>query len=412
MSSIGPTIPAPPVPPAPQVPPAPPVPPAPAIPPTSPDQQANQKNQQDQQNEQGHIGGKTPHHISDIDTWKHPDRNYYVFVILSVMFGLIGADHFYLRSFQTGMMKLAFNVFSLGMWHYWDLIQIIHDGKKIRKEGLTSPFDWICGIGRGVFLENDGKQKYFAEKSYLVYTILAVFFGFLGADKFYMGDIWQGLAKVLSVFNIFLFLFGFIWVVWDSVHALFMTKNILDNGIWAPLPYSIFFNEPINSHKFLVTKTMDSAKGGFDFDIPAIPIPQISYSGIYKDIIAPLMSPAVVAALNAKLPELPDQPTMPGLAQYGFPTQITGVPTPTVPTVPQELPKMPTPTAPVLPELPPMPAPEPAKKAEFAPTPVQSGGTRKEFVGGPGPVIAGVLTAVVLAGGLKGFYDVISNQYG
>ena len=121
------------------------------------------------------------------------------------------------------------------------------------------------------------------------------------------------------------------------------------------------------------------------------------------------MSPAVVAALNAKLPELPDQPTMPGLAQYGFPTQITGVPTPTAP---PELPKMPTPTAPVLPELPPMPAPEPAKKAEFAPTPVQSGGTRKEFVGGPGPVIAGVLTAVVLAGGLKGFYDVISNQYG
>ena len=29
-----------------------------------------------------------------------------------------------------------------------------------------------------------------------------------------------------------------------------------------------------------------------------------------------------------------------------------------------------------------------------------------------GPVIAGVLTAVVLAGGLKGFYDVISKQYG
>jgi hypothetical protein len=31
---------------------------------------------------------------------------------------------------------------------------------------------------------------------------------------------------------------------------------------------------------------------------------------------------------------------------------------------------------------------------------------------GPGPVIAGALTAVVLAGGLKGFYDVIAAQYG
>jgi hypothetical protein len=50
----------------------------------------------------------------------------------------------------------------------------------------------------------------------------------------------------------------------------------------------------------------------------------------------------------------------------------------------------------------------------FTPTPIQrqSGGARNEFTGGPGPVIAGVLTAVVLAGGLKGFYDVISKQYG
>jgi hypothetical protein len=31
---------------------------------------------------------------------------------------------------------------------------------------------------------------------------------------------------------------------------------------------------------------------------------------------------------------------------------------------------------------------------------------------GPGPVIAGVLSALVLAGGLKGFYDVIQKQYG
>jgi hypothetical protein len=53
-------------------------------------------------------------------------------------------------------------------------------------------------------------------------------------------------------------------------------------------------------------------------------------------------------------------------------------------------------------------------KAAFTPTPIQkhSGGARNEFTAGPGPAIAGVLTAVVIAGGLKGFYDVISKQYG
>jgi hypothetical protein len=120
-----------------------------------------------------------------------------------------------------------------------------------------------------------------------------VFLGFLGADKFYMGETWQGIAKILSVFNIFLFLFGFLWVLWDSIHAIFMTKSILENGISAPLPYNIFFNEPIDGKKFLVTHTTGSIKGGFDFAsmIPTISIPQISYSGIYKDVVAPLMSP-------------------------------------------------------------------------------------------------------------------------
>jgi hypothetical protein len=40
----------------------------------------------------------------------------------------------------------------------------------------------------------------------------------------------------------------------------------------------------------------------------------------------------------------------------------------------------------------------------------QHGGGGMEHAG-PGPVIAGALTAVVLAGGLKGFYDILAAQY-
>jgi len=73
------------------------------------------------------------------------------------------------------------------------------------------------------------------------------------------------------------------------------------------------------------------------------------------------------------------------------------------------------PAAPLAPAAPPAPAAPLAPPASAPP----AGGGRPEFSGGfignhggPGPVIAGVLTAVVLAGGLKGFYDVISKQYG
>jgi TM2 domain-containing membrane protein YozV len=418
------------------------------------------------------------HHISDIDTWKHADRNYFVFVILSVLLGLLGVDHFYLRSFHTGMMKIVFNIFTLGMWHYWDLIQIVYDGRKIREEGLTSTVDWICGIGRGVFTSaktDADSKKYVAEKSYLIYAALAIFFGFLGADKFYMGETWQGVAKLLSVFNIFLFLFGFLWVLWDSFHALFMTKSILENGISAPLPYNMFFKEAIDGKQFLVTHLVtpeDAAKGGFSgidlnpfslFNklkdeienmIPAVPLQSISYKGLYSDLVVPFMTPTVVAAINAskstdpiiKMPELPDAPTMPGLAKLGLPTSIPplpgipGMPTPSVPSAGIGMPisqapaaptaaaptvatAAPTVAAPVSANLPSAPATGTAAasvsapngpKVAFAPMPVQkqSGGARNEFTAGPGPAIAGVLTAVVIAGGLKGFYDIISKQYG
>jgi TM2 domain-containing membrane protein YozV len=425
MSSDGPTETAPPAPPFPPVPPFPPSPPTASNAPSVESESNSSKE---------YSGGKNPHHISDVDTWKHPDRNYYVFAILSILFGLLGMDHFYLRSFHTGIMKIILNVCTFGLWYFWDVTQVVYDGKKIREEGLTSPFDWICGIGRGVFTSpktDADSKKYIAEKSYILYAFLAVFFGFLGADKFYMGEFWQGLAKILSVFNLFLFLFGFLWVLWDSFHAIFMTKTILENGIVAPLPFSLFFNKPISSKPFLVNHLVDPSHPlpGFFDSLPTISIPQISYSGIYKDIIAPLMTPALVAALNTKMPELPDPPTMPGMAKYGLPTEITGVPTvgvgipvsqiavpePTAPTAPTE------PTAPTT-ELP--PTPPPSSNVANMPTvrgpsaveepvyPRQAGGARNEFNGGPGPAIAGVLTAVVIAGGLKGFYDIISKQYG
>jgi len=295
------------------LPPVPPVPPLPMVPPPTPGQKDAAgvgNNSNNTNNSDNSAGGGKSHHISDIGTWKHPDRNYFVFVILSVLLGLLGADHFYLRSFHTGMLKLVFNIFTLGLWHYWDLIQIVYDGKKVREEGLTSPFDWVCGIGKGVFTSAESEAKkpqYIAQKSYLLYAFLAIFFGFLGFDKLYMGEFWQGVAKCLSCFNIFLFLFGFIWVVWDSVHALFMTSSILEDGIVAPIPYSFIFTKPIDGKQFLVNHVFDPKVDGGSFNpfawlekmIPALPVPSVSYKGLYSDLVVPFMTPTVVAAINA-----------------------------------------------------------------------------------------------------------------
>ena len=386
------------------------------------------------------------HHISDIDTWGgHPDRSYITFVILSVMFGFLGLDHFYLRSFGTGTQKLLINVMTLGSWYWWDIIQIAADGQKIRTEGLNSPLDWVRGIGRGTFTmpapkeekgEKGGKDKkegptYGAKKSYLLYAFLAIFFGWLGADKFYLGEVWQGVVKVISCFNIFLFLFGWLWVFWDSFHAFFLTDSILVHGITPPMPYNMIFNETVPGDIFKVGEVKEDATaagkgssvglGAFGFPLSfgdfcsrwlRIPIPTLPVREIYREIVAPLMTPPVVSALKSVGPSATTTPTC-------FQEMTSGLPPiPTkeefqasvIDTADKSREVVATVVEPVA--IAASGVGNAVSKVQSRP-PLQSGGGRLEEVsGGPGPVIAGALTAVVLAGGLKGFYDILSKQYG
>ena len=355
-------------------------------------------------------------HISDVETWGKPDRSFLVFVILSFAGGLIGADHAYLRSFDTATKKFIVNCCTFGLWYFWDLIQIIKDGDKVRREGLSSPLDWIRGIGRGTFMTGGSKcdeKQYEPQKSYLVYAFLAIFLGGFGADKFYMGEGWQGIVKLFSCFNVFLFLFGWLWVAWDAFHAFFMTNDILKSGISAPLPYSWFFTKTIDSCVFKISETNSaeeiSAEGkskegksklGFldmiakMFNFPNVP--QFPWRNVYADLVAPLMTPPLVNALRAvNTMSMPTMPTMP--------TATSMLAMPTAPSM------LAMPTAPSMSAMPSIPHGIPHLKHAL---PLQSGGARNNEPMGPGPVIAGVLTAIVLAGGLKGFYDVISKQYG
>lgn len=387
------------------------------------------------------------HHVSDIGVWGGPDRSYFVFVALSIVFGFVGLDHFYLRSFGTGVQKCIMNILTLGLWNWWDLIQIMTEGSKIRNEGLSSPFDWIQGIGRGTFVplpadrqqqqqqqqqaqgqqQSQGQQQqaqgqhggggagegvaYSSEKSYLLYTFLAVCFGWLGADKFYLGEIWQGFAKLISCFNIFLFLFGWMWVAWDAFHAFFMTSSVMKSGISAPLPYSFLFNEPIKPDAFLVKETTAASTSSAQsmnlldwlakiLHFPGVP--SIPFRELYTTIFGPLLTVPVVRAVQSIREITPTIPTV------TMPTvDIASMPSAMMPAVDMAKVKATAAAATALPQ---------TKEALHV---MAGGGMRDHGAAagagagaGPGPVLAGALTAIVLAGGLKGFYDFISKQYG
>jgi hypothetical protein len=182
-------------------------------------------------------------HISDIDVWLTPDRNYFTFILLSVFCGFFALDHVYLRSFDTAFQKVLYNFFGLGIWYWWDMCQIFTEGKRVQSDGLTSPFDWIQGIGRGVFATSGVENKYMPEKSYIIWAFLAIFGGFFALDKFYLGDYIHAFTKLISIFSP-IFLFGILWVAWDAFHAFFMTKETIANKISLPIPLTWFgYNE-------------------------------------------------------------------------------------------------------------------------------------------------------------------------
>lgn len=196
----------------------------------------------------GQVPPATSAHFSDIDTWKHPDRSYYLFITLSILFGFIGLDHIYVRSFGTAAQKFFINLFTFGMWYFWDLIQVIFDGEKVRTMGLDSPLEWIRGIGSGVFLDPQEKLKLDVEnkvvrskKDIVLYAILTICFGIFGLEKFYLGHPWQGITKALSVFNILFFLVGLFWVIWDIINVVCYTDTIIAGGISPPVPFNFIF---------------------------------------------------------------------------------------------------------------------------------------------------------------------------
>jgi len=344
----------------------------------------------------------TLRHESDVDTWGGQDRDYYTFVVTSVLLGLVGGDHIYLRSFKTAFLKALFNLFTLGGWYWWDLSQILFQKETVLKEGLASPFDWIRNIGRGVFVDPANPVQYVSQKSYVIYGICAVFFGLIAADKFYMGQYITGIFKLILCLNIFTFLIGWLWAGWDAWNAVFCEKELLEKGIPPPLGFSSVLPHSDPS----VFKLHEKKEGddgvlqnlGIPFGVPPGPVgPWVHWTlGIFGLLPQPKGSctPRVFSPKESKesnngkeSKEVKEEKEAPTVATVATAATVPEVPTKNV-------------VSTVVPE-----------------ATTQSGGARPvvsevaESGGGPGPIIAGALTAVLAVAGLKGTFEFISRQY-
>jgi hypothetical protein len=124
-----------------------------------------------------------------------PDRTCNLLLILSIVGGVIGADHFYLRSPKTGFMKmLTFGGF--GLWWLWDVAQILFEKTRVVNYGMTGLLDITTGIGQGMI--TDKGTRYTTKSSYSMWSWSTIF-GLFGFDSFFvLKNNGQGARKLME----------------------------------------------------------------------------------------------------------------------------------------------------------------------------------------------------------------------
>ena len=91
--------------------------------------------------------------------WGGPYYSYWMLVVATVFFGFLGLDHFLLRSPLTGVAKFAVNIFGLGLWYFYDLLQVVGEKESVMEHGLSAPFVGPLGIGAGMFMDSQPDAK-------------------------------------------------------------------------------------------------------------------------------------------------------------------------------------------------------------------------------------------------------------
>jgi hypothetical protein len=122
-----------------------------------------------------------------------PDRSYSTLLWSSILGGIFGLDHFYLRSSKTGILKfLTLGGFML--WWIWDILQLVFEKKRILTYGMTTPFDLSQGVGQGMITE---KPTQYSQRSSYLGFLVGILFGFLGLDMLALGHVGQFVRKLL-----------------------------------------------------------------------------------------------------------------------------------------------------------------------------------------------------------------------
>ena len=223
--------------------------------------------------------------------WGGPWYPYWSLIAISIFGGFLGLDHLWLRSPLTAIAKFLFNLFSFGLWYFYDLLQILGERDSVQKNGLSIPIVGAAGIGSGMFRDNQpGVPLSRSPLRWIAYMFL-VFLPF-GFDLLVAGDMNGAAAKFISSITIFLLPITIIWTLMDAGKAWLVPKKLWDNGTSRMFPFTFFMD-----------KQGPSVLGPVDIAMPKDGCDPGGASGIFKgSFIEPIAQTIIGSVLPGVIP--------------------------------------------------------------------------------------------------------------
>lgn len=174
--------------------------------------------------------------------WGAPWYPYWSLILATVLFGFFGGDHLWLRSPLSGMFKLIVNLFTFGIWYFYDIIQVLTEADAVQKYGLSAPLLGPVGIGAGMFRTGDeGETLGKSPLRYIAYIILLIVPFTFGVEYAVAGDIGGAAFKfITSLFWFILFPISILYTAINFVHGVFMPKSLFEQGTYHLFPASMF----------------------------------------------------------------------------------------------------------------------------------------------------------------------------
>jgi hypothetical protein len=214
--------------------------------------------------------------------------------------GFFGLDHLFLRSPLTAIAKLIINLIGLGIWYWYDLLQVTLDRDTVKEFGMSIPIYGPTGIGSKQFLgpgEKAGPDS-IAPWRFMIYCLLTLLP--FGLDFFAAGDFLGGGLRFMTTILFFLWPLGFLWGTYNMYRAWITPGDLLERGTYRIIPFSFFTDKYFSVKGTLAPGTVEET-------------PVCRQKGVIETVMEPVNT-VVGAATDIVLQPLKDIAAAPGKA--------------------------------------------------------------------------------------------------